>query len=103
MIELFGILSSSQSKYLIKFEKLDYHVDFIMELSSTGEMALQAEGLDVDGETFIEESITGLADELHDGQEPSANKDHIKLYGPEGGLSWVAKLAAGHSSLALVS
>lgn len=53
MIELFGILSSSQSKYLIKFEKLDYHVDFIMELSSTGEMPLQAEGLDVVGETFI--------------------------------------------------
>lgn len=69
----------------------------------SGEMALLVEGLGIGGETSIEEYIIGPADELPDGQEPTAEKDKIKLYGPEEGLSWVAKPVTGQSSLALVS
>lgn len=61
-------------------------------------MALLVEGLGLGGETSIEEYIIGPAD----GQEPG-EQDKIKLYGPEKGLSWVAKPATGQSSLALVS
>lgn len=61
-------------------------------------MALLVEGLGVGGETSIEEYIIGPDDELADGQKPS-EKDKIRLYGPEAGLSWVVK----QSSLALVS
>jgi hypothetical protein len=66
-------------------------------------MALLAEGLGIGGETSIEEYIIGPADEVADGQEPIVDKDKIKLYGPEEGLSWVAKPVTGQSSLALVS
>ncbi|KAJ7005594.1 hypothetical protein NC653_005035 [Populus alba x Populus x berolinensis] len=69
----------------------------------SGEMALLAEGLGIGGETSIEEYIIGPADEDADGQEPTVDKDKIKLYGPEEGLSWVAKPVTGQSSLALVS
>ncbi|XP_052306574.1 monosaccharide-sensing protein 2 isoform X2 [Populus trichocarpa] len=69
----------------------------------SGEMALLAEGLGIGGETSIEEYIIGPADEVADGQEPIVDKDKIKLYGPEEGLSWVAKPVTGQSSLALVS
>ncbi|KAJ6939914.1 hypothetical protein NC651_006160 [Populus alba x Populus x berolinensis] len=69
----------------------------------SGEMALLAEGLGIGGETSIEEYIIGPADEVTDGQEPTVDKDKIKLYGPEEGLSWVAKPVTGQSSLALVS
>ncbi|KAH7511004.1 hypothetical protein ACOSP7_011327 [Xanthoceras sorbifolium] len=69
----------------------------------SGEMALLVEGLGIGGETSIEEYIIGPADELADGQEPTADKDKIRLYGPEEGLSWVAKPVTGQSSLALVS
>ncbi|KAF3446924.1 hypothetical protein FNV43_RR12104 [Rhamnella rubrinervis] len=68
----------------------------------SGEMALLVEGLGVGGETSIEEYIIGPADELADGQEPS-EKDKIRLYGPEEGLSWLAKPTTGRSSLALFS
>ncbi|KAL2522065.1 Monosaccharide-sensing protein 3 [Forsythia ovata] len=67
----------------------------------SGEMALLVEGLAVGGETSIEEYIIGPADD--DDQEPSADKDHIKLYGPEEDLSWVAKPVTGQSSLGPVS
>lgn len=60
------------------------------------------EGLGVGGETSIEEYIIGPADEVADGEEPS-DKDKIRLYGPEQGLSWVAKPVTGQSSLALLS
>ncbi|XAR64280.1 hypothetical protein NMG60_11024556 [Bertholletia excelsa] len=70
----------------------------------SGEMALLVEGLAVGGETSIEEYIIGPPGELADGQEPTGDKDHIKLYGPEEGLSWIAKPVTGRqSSLALAS
>ncbi|KAJ6921090.1 monosaccharide-sensing protein 2-like [Populus alba x Populus x berolinensis] len=69
----------------------------------SGEMALLAEGLGIGGETFIEEYIIGPADELANGQESTVDKDKIKLYGPEEGLSWVARPVTGQSSLALGS
>lgn len=66
-------------------------------------MALLVEGLGIGGEASIEEYIIGPADEFADGQEPTDEKDKIKLYGPEEGLSWFAKPVTGQSSLALVS
>ncbi|KAL9445684.1 hypothetical protein AB3S75_013548 [Citrus x aurantiifolia] len=69
----------------------------------SGEMALLVEGLGIGGETSIEEYIIGPGDELADGEEPTDEKDKIRLYGPEEGLSWVAKPITGQSSLALVS
>lgn len=60
------------------------------------------EGLGIGGETSIEEYIIGPAHDLHDGDE-ATEKDQIKLYGPEEGLSWIAKPVTGQSSLALVS
>ncbi|XP_021283894.1 monosaccharide-sensing protein 2-like [Herrania umbratica] len=69
----------------------------------SGEMALLVEGLGIGGETSIEEYIIGPADELADGQEPTADKDKIRLYGPEEGLSWVAKPITGQSILGLAS
>ncbi|XP_030527086.1 monosaccharide-sensing protein 2-like [Rhodamnia argentea] len=69
----------------------------------SGEMALLVEGLGIGGETSIEEYIIGPADELADDHDPDSDKDRIKLYGPEQGLSWVAKPVTGQSSLALVS
>lgn len=69
----------------------------------SGEMALLVEGLAVGGETSIEEYIIGPADELGEDQELTADRDAIKLYGPEEGLSWVAKPVTGQSRLSLVS
>ncbi|XWS63200.1 hypothetical protein CRYUN_Cryun06bG0075400 [Craigia yunnanensis] len=67
-----------------------------------GEMALLVEGLGVGGETSIEEYIIGPANEdIED--YLSADKDRIKLYGPEEGLSWVARPVTGQSTLGLVS
>ncbi|PPS05558.1 hypothetical protein GOBAR_AA15084 [Gossypium barbadense] len=68
-----------------------------------GEMALLVEGLGIGGETSIEEYIIGPADELDESQEPGADKDKIRLYGPEEGLSWVAKPVAGQSILSIAS
>ncbi|GAB4833039.1 Monosaccharide-sensing protein 2 [Ancistrocladus abbreviatus] len=68
----------------------------------SGEMALLVEGLGVGGETSVEEYIIGPADELTDDHAPG-DKDKIKLYGPEEGLSWIAKPVTGQSSLVLVS
>ena len=38
-------------------------------------MALLVEGLGIGGETSLEEYVIGPADELADGQEPTADKD----------------------------
>lgn len=65
-------------------------------------MALLVEGLGVGGETYIEEYIIG-PDDLTDDQDPSAVNDRIRLYGPQEGLSWIAKPVTGQSSLGLVS
>ncbi|KAJ0966776.1 hypothetical protein J5N97_023693 [Dioscorea zingiberensis] len=65
----------------------------------SGEMALLVEGLGVGGETSLEEYIIGPANELADDQEAGDEKDKILLYGPEEGLSWVAKPVTGQSIL----
>ncbi|KAL5984593.1 trans-aconitate methyltransferase 2 [Asimina triloba] len=69
----------------------------------SGEMALLVEGLGVGGETSIEEYIIGPANDLNDDQEPTAEKDKILLYGPEEGLSWVARPVTGQSTLGIAS
>ncbi|XVF44693.1 hypothetical protein PTKIN_Ptkin02bG0144600 [Pterospermum kingtungense] len=68
-----------------------------------GEMALLVEGLAVGGETSIEEYIIGPATEDIEDNDISADKDRIKLYGPEEGLSWVARPVTGQSTLGIVS
>ncbi|KAM1318459.1 hypothetical protein EV2_003797 [Malus domestica] len=68
-----------------------------------GEMALLVEGLGVGGETSFEEYIIGPADDSADDHNLSAEKDEIRLYGPEQGQSWVAKPVTGQSTLGLVS
>ncbi|XP_061367375.1 monosaccharide-sensing protein 2-like [Gastrolobium bilobum] len=68
-----------------------------------GEMALLVEGLGVGGDTAIEEYIIGPANELNDAEDPSARKEHIKLYGQEQGLSWFARPVSGQSFIGLVS
>ncbi|KAK6116800.1 hypothetical protein DH2020_049430 [Rehmannia glutinosa] len=69
----------------------------------SAEMALLVEGLAVGGETSLEEYIIGPADDLDEDQEPSGDNDYIKLYGPEEGLSWIAKPVTGQSRVSLVS
>ncbi|CAN4123124.1 unnamed protein product [Withania somnifera] len=69
----------------------------------SGEMALLVEGLAVGIEPSIEEYIIGPANELTEDRELATDKDHIKLYGPEEGLSWLAKPVTGQSNLALAS
>ncbi|VFQ90843.1 unnamed protein product [Cuscuta campestris] len=73
----------------------------------SGEMALLMEGLDVGGDTSVEEYIIGPDNELlADNQEHAVdnkNQQTIKLYGAEEGLSWVAKPVTGQSTLGLVS
>ncbi|KAK2351348.1 monosaccharide-sensing protein [Trifolium repens] len=68
-----------------------------------GEMALLVEGLGVGGDTSIEEYMIGPANELAEEEDPSTSKDHIKLYGPEHGQSWVARPVTGQSSVGLIS
>ncbi|XP_027077326.2 monosaccharide-sensing protein 2-like [Coffea eugenioides] len=67
----------------------------------TGEMALLVEGLGVGGETSIEEYIIGPDNELNDNQDHEVEKDQIKLYGAQEGLSWIAKPVRGQSTLGL--
>ncbi|OIW14771.1 hypothetical protein TanjilG_05392 [Lupinus angustifolius] len=70
----------------------------------SGEMALLVEGLEIGGDTCIEEYVIGPAtDEAVDGDEHATEKDKIRLYGSQGGLSWLAKPVTGQSSLGLVS
>nr|XP_016480689.1 PREDICTED: monosaccharide-sensing protein 2-like [Nicotiana tabacum] len=69
----------------------------------SGEMALLMEGMGAGGEVSIEEYIIGPDSELADSQEHAEEKDRIKLYGAEEGLSWIAKPVTGQSTLGLVS
>ncbi|KAJ1427423.1 Sugar/inositol transporter [Sesbania bispinosa] len=69
----------------------------------SGEMALLVEGLGIGGDTSIEEYIIGPADDEVDGHEQTTDKDKIRLYGSQAGLSWLAKPVTGQSSLGLVS
>ncbi|KAH6797017.1 tonoplast monosaccharide transporter2 [Perilla frutescens var. hirtella] len=69
----------------------------------SGEMALLLEGLDVGGETSIEEYVISADNELAGNQDHAEVKDRIKLYGAEEGQSWVAKPVAGQSTLGMVS
>lgn len=69
----------------------------------SGEMALLVEGLGVGGETSLEEYIIGPANDITGDQDPSAEKDQIKLYGPEEGLSWIARPVTGQSAFGSVS
>ncbi|CAL0326946.1 unnamed protein product [Lupinus luteus] len=64
----------------------------------SGEMALLVEGLEVGGDTCIEEYVIGPATDEH-----TAEKDKIRLYGSQEGLSWLAKPVTGQSSLGHVS
>ncbi|GMI88381.1 tonoplast monosaccharide transporter2 [Hibiscus trionum] len=70
-----------------------------------GEMALLVEGLGVGGETSIEEYVIGPATDDVEDDDISAEKDKIKLYGPEAGQSWVARPVTGQhgSSIGLAS
>lgn len=69
----------------------------------SGEMALLIEGLGIGGEISIEEYVIGPDDKHDDSQVPPSDKDKVRLYGPEAGLSWIAKPVAGQSSLAIAS
>ncbi|KAF9603342.1 hypothetical protein IFM89_035012 [Coptis chinensis] len=69
----------------------------------SAEMALLVEGLGFGGDTSIEEYIIGPDNELHDDLEPIDEKDQIRLYGTEEGLSWVARPIPGQSTLGLMS
>ncbi|XAR73068.1 hypothetical protein NMG60_11019928 [Bertholletia excelsa] len=60
------------------------------------EMALLVEGLEVGGEISIEEYTMCPA---ADAQEPTTQRDKIRLYGPQGGGSWVAQPVTGQSTL----
>jgi hypothetical protein len=72
-------------------------------LKCSGEMALLVEGLGVGGETSFEEYIIGPGNDLMDEHDLSGEKDLVKLYAPEEGLSWVARPVTGQSTVGLVS
>ncbi|KAJ0693780.1 putative major facilitator, sugar transporter, major facilitator superfamily [Helianthus annuus] len=67
----------------------------------SGEMALLVEGLEVGGETSVEEYVINADNELS--EDHVEEKDEIKLYGAEEGQSWVAKPVRGQSSLFMAS
>ncbi|KAI3824233.1 hypothetical protein L1987_05683 [Smallanthus sonchifolius] len=67
----------------------------------SGEMALLVEGLEVGGETSVEEYVINADNELS--EDHVQEKDEIKLYGAEEGQSWVAKPVRGQSSLFMAS
>lgn len=64
-------------------------------------MALLVEGLEVGGETSVEEYVINADNELS--EDNVEDKDEIKLYGADEGQSWVAKPVRGQSSLLLAS
>ncbi|KAE8668275.1 Monosaccharide-sensing protein 3 [Hibiscus syriacus] len=64
----------------------------------SGEMALLVEGLGVGGETSIEEYIITPLNRDSRLPDVSAEKDRIKLYGTEEGLSWTARPVTGQKS-----
>ncbi|KAG5546467.1 hypothetical protein RHGRI_018602 [Rhododendron griersonianum] len=65
-------------------------------------MSLLVEGLGGGDGASIEEYIIGPANELSD-NEQAPEKDQIRLYGAEEGVSWIAKPVTGQSTLGLVS
>ncbi|KAG8043182.1 hypothetical protein GUJ93_ZPchr0597g2917 [Zizania palustris] len=65
----------------------------------SGEMALLVEGLEVGGDTSIEEYIIGPATEPADDHVADGDKDQITLYGPGEGQSWIARPSKGPSIL----
>lgn len=66
----------------------------------SGELALLVEGLGTGGDTSIEEYIICPASELTDQQHDKETEiDQIRLYGPEEGLTLVAKHVTGRGSL----
>ncbi|KAJ8530338.1 hypothetical protein K7X08_037173 [Anisodus acutangulus] len=67
----------------------------------SGETALLVEGLGVGGKTSMEEYIIGPANEFVEDREPSAQKDQIRLYGPEQGRSLVARPVTRQSVLGI--
>ncbi|XP_058213809.1 monosaccharide-sensing protein 2-like [Rhododendron vialii] len=69
----------------------------------SGEMALLVEGLGVGGETSIEEFVLCPANELTGDQEPTAEGEIIRIYGPQEGVSWVARPVAGQSMIGITS
>ncbi|MCL7033037.1 hypothetical protein MKW94_020829 [Papaver nudicaule] len=69
----------------------------------SGEMALLVEGLGVGGETSLEEYLIGPGNDLTDEQDPDADNDEIRLYGPEAGHSWVARPVGGQNALGVPS
>ncbi|KAF9676406.1 hypothetical protein SADUNF_Sadunf09G0135200 [Salix dunnii] len=75
----------------------------VMGDMTQGELALLVEGLGVGTDISIEEYIIGPANDFTDDHDISADKDHIKLYGPEQGHSWVARPVSGQSAIGLAS
>ncbi|XP_051147360.1 monosaccharide-sensing protein 2-like isoform X2 [Andrographis paniculata] len=69
----------------------------------SAEMALLLEGLDVGGETSIEEYIIGPDNDAMGHRDHAVDKDRIKLYGTEEGQSWIAKPVRGPSMLSMAS
>ncbi|KAF7142649.1 hypothetical protein RHSIM_Rhsim05G0046600 [Rhododendron simsii] len=69
----------------------------------SGEMALLVEGLGVGGETSIEEFVLCPANELTGDQEPTAEGEIIRIYGPQEGVSWVARPVTGQSMIGITS
>jgi len=67
----------------------------------SGEMALLVEGLDVGGDTSIEEYIIGPNDHADD-HVVDGDNEQITLYGPEEGQSWIARPSKGPSMLGSV-
>lgn len=92
-------------RWLVSQGKMDEARNVLQALRGkedvSGEMALLVEGLEVGGETTVEEYVINADNELSEDQ--IEDKDQIKLYGAEEGQSWVAKPVRGQSSLALAS
>ncbi|XP_024975685.1 monosaccharide-sensing protein 2-like [Cynara cardunculus var. scolymus] len=92
-------------RWLVSKGKMDEAKIVLQALRGTedvsGEMALLVEGLEVGGETSVEEYIISADNELS--EDHVEEKDQIKLYGAEEGQSWVAKPVRGQSSLVLAS
>lgn len=61
------------------------------------------EGLGVGKETSIEEYIIAPANELIDDQETTTNDGQVRFFGPEEGLSWIARPVTRNSTLGFAS
>ncbi|KAH7850958.1 hypothetical protein Vadar_005193 [Vaccinium darrowii] len=66
-------------------------------------LADTSRSIGVGGETSIEEFVLCPANELTDDQEPTAEGDKIRLYGPQEDVSWVARPVTGQSTIGLAS